>query len=141
MQNESLNTLETRRAALLKQLTRVGPMIQGSVCHRRVKCGKPQCRCAQGELHEACVLTKKVAGKTVTTHVPRDLRDEVDAWSREHRRVKALLKQISDLSEKIVRTHVTASRAAAQNVARASRAPGMPTPSSSDTTCPDSSRG
>ena len=139
MKNESIKNLTARRQALLKQL--VGPFIQSSFCTRKVKCGKPGCRCADGEPHEACVLTRKVRGKTVTTHVPRDLRDEVREWAEEHKRVKKLLKEISDLSERIIRIYVRTNRAAARNRSRANRTRPKCTGTSCDTICPDSSSG
>ena len=141
MKNESVETLTIRRQALLKRLADVGPLVQGSFCTRKVKCGKPGCRCAEGEPHEACVLTRKVRGKTVTTHVPRDLRDEVRAWAEEHKRVKALLKEISALSERIIRIHVRTSRAVARNRDRANRTRPKCTGTCSGTTSPDSSIG
>ena len=130
MRNESVGTLESRREALLKRLARVGPLVQGSYCTRKVRCGKAGCRCSRGESHEACVLTRKVRGRTVTTHVPRDLRSEVETWSREYRRVMKLLKDISALSERIIRMHVPTSRAVARNRGRLS-----PTPSKSSGEC------
>ena len=141
MRNESVKTLTIRRQALLKRLADVGPLVQGSFCTRKVKCGKPGCRCAEGEPHEACVLTKKVRGRTVTTHVPRDLRDEVGAWAEEHKRVKALLKEISDLSDRIIRIHVRTSRGAAQNRSRASRMHAKCSERSCGTTSPASCSG
>jgi hypothetical protein len=141
MRNESIQTLTIRRQALLKRLADTGPLVQGSFCTRKIKCGKPGCRCAEGEPHEACVLTRKVRGKTVTTHVPRDLRDEVRTWAEEHRRVKALLKEISDLSERIIRIHVKTSRAVARNRDRANRMRPKSTGTCSDTTSPGSSTG
>lgn len=141
LRNESVNTLTMRRQALLKRLADVGPLVQGSLCTRKVKCGKPGCRCATGDPHEACVLTRKVRGKTVTVHVPRDLRDEVKTWAEEHKRVKALLKEISDLSERIIRIHVRTSRAAARNRARANRTQPKCTGTCCDTTSPGSSTG
>ncbi|OVE80747.1 hypothetical protein BVY04_04740, partial [bacterium M21] len=68
MKQESRATLEARRGVLLKKLAQVGPFVQGSFCTRKITCGKASCRCAEGEKHEARVLTKKVRGKTVTTH-------------------------------------------------------------------------
>ncbi len=141
MKNESVKTLQIRRAALLKKLAQVGPLVQSSFCRRTIKCGKPGCRCAEGQPHEAYVLTRKVRGKTVTTHVPRDLRGEVESWAREHKRVKQLLKEISDLSDRIIRIHVRTSRAVARNRARASRIQPKHTGGCSDTTSPDSSNG
>lgn len=139
MKRTSIKTLTTRREALLKQLSEVGSFIQGSFCHKRIKCGKPSCRCARGEPHDACVLTNKIRGKTVTTHVPRELCDEVRAWTREYKRLKRLMNEISQLNDRIIRIHVPASRAAAVNRKRAlASVPPTPMPGCSDTTSPTS---
>ena len=49
---------------------------------------KPRCKCAKDDRHEAYVLSKKVRGKTVTTHIPRDLLDEVRSWAEAQKRIK-----------------------------------------------------
>ena len=139
MEQTSIKTLTARRDALLKQLASVGPFIQGSFCHKKITCGKPGCRCARGETHDSYVLTNKVRGKTKTTHVPRDLGDEVRAWTQQYKRLKQLMHEISALNERIVRMHVPASRAAAANRKRASKSvPPTPTSGCSDTTSPTS---
>ena len=38
-------------ARTLRQLQRAQPMVQGSFYLLRRKCGKPNCRCASGQLH------------------------------------------------------------------------------------------
>jgi len=141
MRNESIATLESRRGALLKRLAEVGPLVQGSYCTVKVKCGKPGCRCSRGEPHQACVLTRKVRGKTVTTHIPRDLRSEVEAWARQYRQIMKLVKDISALSDRIIRIHVPASRAAARNRSRLSPTPSKPSGECSDSASPSSSSG
>jgi len=106
MEQVSTKTLEARRNARLKELAELRPFVQGSLCKVRVKCGKPHCKCAEGDRHEAYVLSKKVRGKTVTTHIPRALLDEVRLWAEEQKRIKKLMREISDLSEQIIRIHV-----------------------------------
>jgi hypothetical protein len=141
MGNESIKTLEIRRSALLKRLAETGPLVQGSYCTVKVKCGKPGCRCSRGEPHQACVLTRKVRGKTVTTHIPRDLRSEVEAWADQYRQVMKLVKDISALSERIIRIHVQTSRAVTRNRGRLSPTRSKPNGGCCDSTSPDSSIG
>jgi len=45
----SIGVLETRRGARLKELGRLGSVLQGTVASIGVRCGKPGCRCAHGE--------------------------------------------------------------------------------------------
>jgi len=44
-------------------------------------------------------------GKTRTVYVPLDLVDEVRQWLDEHKRIKQLLHEISQLSLALVQTH------------------------------------
>ena len=49
------------------QPDRVPPMLRGSLITMRRRCGKPDCRCAQGTtLHEGPALSVSVAGRSVT---------------------------------------------------------------------------
>ena len=52
-------------------------------------------------------LTLKHRGKTRTVYVPKDLKDEVEAWVQEHRRLKRLLQEITTLQLALIRLHRT----------------------------------
>lgn len=40
------------------------PLVRGTLYKHRRRCGKPQCRCASGDLHESLVLTATISSKT-----------------------------------------------------------------------------
>jgi hypothetical protein len=77
----------------------------------RVKQLSPRCpplaaslgRQAGGGWH----LTVKVRGKTRTVYVPRDLKDEVQTWVAEHRRIKGLSREITAIQLELIRLHRT----------------------------------
>jgi hypothetical protein len=54
-----------------------------------------------------CQLTLKHRGKTRTVYVPKDLKDEVETWVQEHRRLKRLLQEITMLQLALIRLHRT----------------------------------
>ena len=54
-----------------------------------------------------CQLTLKQRGKTRTVYVPKDLKEEVQAWVQEHRRLKRLLQEITQLQLALIRLHRT----------------------------------
>ena len=58
-------------------------------------------------------------GRSKSLYVPVDMVETVREWVAEHRRVKRLMKDVSDLSEQIVRAHVPSKRAKARNRAAA----------------------
>jgi hypothetical protein len=109
-----MSRFDTTREAKLRQLQEVGPLVAASLCHRAVRCGNPQCRCASGAKHSSWCLTFKRQGKTRTVHVPRDLVEEVRQWVKEYQRTKQILAQISYQSVQIIRQYVRAQRAAAR---------------------------
>ena len=70
----------------LRRLQRSEPMVQGSFYLLRRKCGKPNCRCAAGQLHASYVLTRSEVGKDRLYSVPQEQRAQVRKWAAEYRR-------------------------------------------------------
>ena len=93
------------RDARLKKLADVGPLVAATLVQQRVRCGQPGCRCARGDKHVKAAITQTVHGKTRTVYVPVDLVEDVRTWIAEHKRVKQLLKEISELTVALIRTH------------------------------------
>ncbi len=117
----SIGALERRRTVKLKQLAQAGPLLQGSLSAIRVTCGNPNCKCVRGEKHLSHILCKKVRGKSTSIYVPVDMVETVSKWVEENRRIKKLLKEVSDLNEKIIRAHVSTRRAKERNRAVAEK--------------------
>jgi len=61
-------------------------MTPGSLYLLRRKCGKPTCRCAQGHLHEAWVLTRSVEGQAKLFSVPPEQRARLRQLTQTYRR-------------------------------------------------------
>jgi len=102
--NQLRNRHTVKRAAYLRQLGRVGPFVEGSLCQvRRPHSAKP-----------AWQLTFKVKGRTQTVYVPVGLAQEVRQWAQAHRHVKRLARLISRQSLAIIRRHTANQRAAAR---------------------------
>ena len=117
MSKMSIGVLETMRGARLKELRMLGPVLQGTVASIGVSCGNPGCRCVRGEKHVSNVLTRKVNGKTKSVYVPSGMLEDAKKWSKEFRKAKKLLKEISDCSEKILKKFVATERAKKRNLA------------------------
>lgn len=123
MRQESINTLKAARDAKLREIGESAPFVAGSLAEVNVKCGKASCRCAADpeSRHKALILCKKVRGKSTSLHVPLELAEEVGRWSAEHKRLKKLMREVSDLGERIIRLHARTARAAGRNRAAAER--------------------
>jgi len=101
---------------LLKQLKSKGPLVSGSVVEGSWKCKVTGCRCRKKDVwHSAYTLTWKEEKKTRTLYIPVELREEVKKWNEEYQRIKFLIEDISEVSRKIIRKHVSEKRGRAKH--------------------------
>ena len=70
----------------LASLQRSESMVQGSFYLLRRKCGKPNCRCASGQVHASWVLSRSEQGKDHLYSIPKDQRSNLRRWAGEYRR-------------------------------------------------------
>lgn len=92
--------------ARLKQVATQKPVLAASLVEIAKHCGRKGCHCQQGgPKHVGHYLTSKVQGKTRTVYVPLDLLDDVRSWVEEHKRLKLLLQEISQLTLALVKGH------------------------------------
>lgn len=113
-QKPPVNRFVTRREAILRQIADIGPFIEGTL----VKLPRKDCR------HVAHRLTSKVKGKTRAVYVPLDRVEDVEAWTKEYKRLKKLVKAMTQTSLQDLRNHVRARRA--RKVARRNFGPLRP---------------
>jgi hypothetical protein len=73
-------------ARTLRLLQRQQPMVPGTLYLLRRKCGKPNCRCAQGQLHGSWVLTRSESGQSRLYAVGRDQRGRLRLLTLEYGR-------------------------------------------------------
>ena len=95
------NRFVTRREAVLRQIAGIGPFIEGTL----VKLPRKDCR------HVAHRLTFKVQGKTRAVYVPLDRVKDVEAWTREYKRLKQLIRSVTEATLGELRNHVRSRRA------------------------------
>ena len=92
-------------ASRLKKVALTKPIVIASLAEVERVCGKPSCRCQRGHKHRACQLTYRDQGKVRSMYVPVDFTQEVRSWIEEHHKLQTLLKEISELSLMLVRSH------------------------------------
>ena len=99
--------LEQRRDRLRAELAGIGEFRPGSLSAVMRRCGKPNCACADpqhpghGPQH---VLTRKVAGKTVTVHLrPGPELDKARVEVGNYRRFRQLVDELIEVNEAICR--------------------------------------
>jgi hypothetical protein len=75
-------------------------LLRGSLSERSGKCGKPNCRCARGELHHSLYLVQSHAGKVRQICVPRAWQARVRQAVDDYRKMQELIEEISELEWK-----------------------------------------
>jgi hypothetical protein len=102
MDSVSLTRRQQDRAArIAAELASLGLALPGTLIERRVRCGKPGCRCHADPplLHGPYwQWTRKIGGKTVTRLVPDDQLDDYRQWLDNHRRLRALVAELEALT-------------------------------------------
>ena len=90
----------------LKKVAAAKPVLAATLVEVYRVCGSPGCRCRRGHKHRSHQVTYKLPGqKTRSVYVPVDLTEEVRSWIDEHRRLKQLLHEVSQLTLALIRTH------------------------------------
>lgn len=101
------NRHTARRNAALQRIAHIGPFLEGSLCSFK----RPGCR------NPGWHLTFKQKAKTRTVYVPIDMVPEVKKWTRTHKELKKLIRQVSRHSLALIHGHVANRRAASRSKA------------------------
>jgi hypothetical protein len=87
---------ERQARSRLAQLLHQKPFLIGSLVSMARVCGKPGCKCAQGELHPGLYLSVRVGEKRKMIHVPQALETTVRQWVRTYQEVWRLMEEVSE---------------------------------------------
>jgi hypothetical protein len=91
-----------RRKKLMKKLAQVGPFIEGSLTVTPRMCGTKGCACHHGKKHLAMYFTWKEDKKTKSLYVPVDRQKEARVMTGNYKKLKIILKILSNLNKKIL---------------------------------------
>jgi hypothetical protein len=98
---DDLPQLRRRHQALAARLGQIGFAVSGSLTRRYTYCGKPGCRCQasppqpHGPYYQ---LTRKVAGKTVTTRLTAGQAARYAEWIANQRELRCLIAEMEQVS-------------------------------------------
>ncbi len=96
--------LGNKRDKLLQGITKLSPWIEGTLVTTTRFCGRKNCAChTSGQKHPVIYVTWKENGKTVSLYIPKNLETEVKGWVENYKRLKELIRQISNIQKDIVR--------------------------------------
>ena len=90
-----ISGLRGKRRSVSQRLPTCARLIKGSLVVNRRRCGKPGCRCLEGELHESLAFTYKQDGKSVLVHIPEHLESQARQAHKDYRKLKTLVEKLS----------------------------------------------
>lgn len=91
--------LRTRRARLARELPDVEATVRGALQRQMRQCGKPECRCAQGELHGPYIyLSVQMGRRSRLLYMPADAIAAVTRHVEMTGRIEAALAEISAIN-------------------------------------------
>jgi hypothetical protein len=99
----SLRALRARRRRLAARLGDVEAVLAGSLVEQTRRCGKPGCRCAEGDPHGPyAYFAAKTAGRGRSRYVPSNLVAVVRAGLARGEQVGAVLAEISAINTELL---------------------------------------
>ena len=97
--------LRAERRRIVGAISKIGPVVPGTLLERSLACQNPGCRCHADppQLHGPYwYWTRKVNAKTVTRTLSPEQVDEYRPWFENERRLRALVRELEDLSLSVV---------------------------------------
>jgi len=95
--------LLARRRAAAARLGDVEQVLSGKLTEQSRRCGRPGCRCADGEPHGPyAYFTPRPAGRGRARYVPAALADSVRRFLRRGAEVEAVLAEISAVNAELL---------------------------------------
>lgn len=91
---------ERQQRSRLSQVIHTARFLRGTLTVRNVRCGKPGCHCAQGELHACLYLVRRQGGKLRQMFVPRQWEQRVRQAVENQQEMEKLIEELSDLEWK-----------------------------------------
>jgi len=104
---EKLSALLARRRALFDKLEGLTEMVNGTVTQIYRRCGKPGCKCAQGEKHgPAQALLFKEDGRSQMVYLPRGSLSECRRRRTQYDRFKDVTQRILSVNRQILKLQI-----------------------------------
>ena len=100
---QSLRRLSDEARKLIEPSFSHKTVIKGSVYELKRKCGKPGCKCAQGELHSRMVLSASEKGKTRLRVIPHGFLVEVQIKVRRYQELRRARSRLVEVHRKMIR--------------------------------------
>jgi len=101
--NSSTDALKERKAEIIGSLPDPENAIRSSLITRNIKCGKPNCRCADGDGHDSLYLSSYYRGHTYLDYVPKPYEENITACIHSYDAMSGLLAELSEINLELFR--------------------------------------
>lgn len=78
------------------------PVVKGSVYELKRRCGKPGCKCLQGQLHSRMVVSASEKGKTKLSAIPPGFLVEVQIKVRRYQELRRVRARLIEVHKKVL---------------------------------------
>ena len=95
-----LSARERNFRSRIAQLASGQGLLRGTLSERFAKCGKPNCHCNRGELHQSLYLVQSCQGKPRQICVPQAWQQRIRQAVNDYRRMQELIEEVSELEWK-----------------------------------------
>ena len=95
-----LSAAERNFRSRLAQLASGQWFLRGTLSQRAGKCGKPNCHCTKGELHQSLYLVQSHKGKLRQICVPQAWQHRVRQAVHDYQQMQRLIEEVSELEWK-----------------------------------------
>lgn len=99
---QSLVQLSDEIRQLIEPYLSDKPLIKGSVYELKRKCGKPNCKCVQGQLHGRMVVSASEKGKTLLRVIPNGFLVEVQSKVGRYQRLRRARARLVEIHKKML---------------------------------------
>jgi len=99
----STEELKERKAQIIDSFTPPENAIRSSLITRFIKCGKSNCRCADGGGHKSFYLSSYYRGHTYLDYVPKSYEEKLAHCIHNYEAVSSLLVELSEINLELFR--------------------------------------
>ena len=110
MSRQSMSPAERELRSQLTRLLHEQPIVRGTLTVRKITCGNPNCRCAQGFTHDTLYLSYGRDAKIRQVSIPKELEAAVRQWVSNYHQVLAMLEGLCDFSQQTIKAHKSGGR-------------------------------
>ncbi|MDB3935735.1 hypothetical protein N9383_03330 [Granulosicoccus sp.] len=105
MKELSTTQLKRKRKQLLRKLPPLEAVLRGSLIERYKRCGKPGCKCANGQGHgpKYYLSVSRTGARPAMDYVPQSTQEQATQYLSNYRTIRDILDQLCAINQELMR--------------------------------------